>query len=103
MWSRHDELHHHKRRYTRRRVERLISATGLAPVRASYFNTLLFPLAAAVRLVKRALNIEGEDDRMPSRGLNALLRRVFSLEAHWLARAGLPFGLSIVAIAYRPA
>ncbi len=103
MWSRHDELHHHKRRYTRRRVERLMSATGLSPVRASYFNTLLFPLAAAVRLVKRALHIDGEDDRMPSRSLNALLRGVFSLEAHWLPRASLPFGLSIVAIAYRPA
>jgi SAM-dependent methyltransferase len=103
MWSRHDELHHHKRRYTRRQVERLVSATGLSPVRASYFNTVLFPVAAAVRLVKRVMRRDSEDDRMPPKSLNALLRGVFSLEAHWLPRASLPFGLSIVAIARRPA
>ncbi|HEY2661485.1 MAG TPA: methyltransferase domain-containing protein [Caulobacteraceae bacterium] len=103
MWSRHDELHHHKRRYTKGQIQALIGATGLSLVRASYFNTLLFPVAAAVRVLKRVMGSESEDDRMPSPAVNGLLRGLFSLEGHWLAWARLPFGLSIVAIARREA
>jgi SAM-dependent methyltransferase len=98
MWSHHDELHHHKRRYTRDRILEEMRAAGLLPVKASYFNALLFPLAAVVRLAKRALHDDRADDRMPSPMVNSLLRKLFSLEAGWLSRRSLPFGLSIVVI-----
>ncbi len=54
MWSRHDEAHHHKRRYRLGDYRRLFEAAGLRCVTASYFNTLLFPPIAAVRAVKMA-------------------------------------------------
>jgi SAM-dependent methyltransferase len=101
MWSAHDVAHHHHRRYSRAQLKALIAQSGLTLLKASYFNTLLFPLAAVVRLVKRCLRLTGEDDRLPPAPLNRLMRSLFSAEAHWLARGSLPFGLSIVAIAQR--
>lgn len=101
MWSAHDLAHHHKRRYTRARLVELLARSGLTCVKASYFNTLLFPLAALVRLTKRLFRLTGDEDVTPPKMVNQLLRRLFSAEAGWLRRAGLPFGLSIVAIARR--
>lgn len=98
MWSRHDEQHHHKRRYRRAQITGLFEAAGLTLVKASYFNTVLFAPAAAVRLVKRALRIESVDDNLPSPATNTLLHRLFAKEADWLSRGDLPFGLSILVI-----
>ncbi len=103
MWSAHDEAHHHKRRYGRAQMERLFRDAGLEIVRASYFNSLLLPLAAGVRLAKRLVGIKSEDDAMPPASVNRLLERIFSSEAGWLRRRSLPFGLSIVVIGRRPA
>ena len=98
MWSHHDELHHHKRRYTLGKMKRLFADAGLKVERASYFNALLFPVAAAVRVTKTLLGLKGEDDAMPSLPVNGILGRLFASEAAWLRRGSLPFGLSIVII-----
>ena len=102
MWSHHDELHHHKRRYLKQKIEALVRGAGLEVVRSTYFNTLLFPAAAAVRLAKRAVGNTSEDDKMPPRSVNALLSGVFGAEAGWLKRHSLPFGLSIIIIGRKP-
>jgi len=101
MWSAHDLAHHHKRRYTRARLAALLDGSGLTWVKLSYFNTLLFPLAALVRLGRRCLGLGGQDDAMPPAGLNGAMTALFASEAGWLRQAGLPFGLSIVGIARR--
>jgi SAM-dependent methyltransferase len=104
MWSRHDEAHHHKRRYRMAPFRRLFEAAGLSIVKASYFNTLLFAPIAAVRALKMATgSTTADDDAMPSAPLNGLLTGVFGAEVHWLRRASLPFGVSLVVIARRDA
>ena len=105
MWSHHDEMHHHKRRYSRPGLMKVIEAGGLTPVKISYFNAVLFPLAAAVRLAKKLARIDSDDDQMPPAFLNNLLRRLFSLESTATADPPRPCrsALSIVAIARRPA
>lgn len=103
MWSRHDELHHHKRRYGMRAYRALFEGAGLRIVKASYFNALLFPTIAAVRAVKMLTRSKSaDDDSMPPEPLNGLLGGLFAAERHWLARGALPFGVSIVLIARRP-
>jgi SAM-dependent methyltransferase len=103
MWSRHDELHHHKRRYRMRAYRRLFEAAGLQVVKASHFNALLFPPIAAVRALKMLTGSKAaDDDSMPPEPLNAFLSGLFAAERHWLAHAPLPFGVSIVLIARRP-
>jgi SAM-dependent methyltransferase len=104
MWSRHDELHHHKRRYRMGAYRRLFQAAGLGIVKASYFNALLFPPIAAVRAMKMLTRSKSaDDDSMPPGPINDLLAGLFAMERRWLRHAALPFGVSIVLIARRPA
>lgn len=99
MWSHHDVLHHHKRRYLLPAYRALFEQAGLTVETATYFNSLLFPLAAAQRTAKRLLGDQSADDAMPPAWLNKALSGVFSLEAPLASGPGLPFGLSIAVIA----
>ncbi len=104
MWSAHDTAHHHKRRYVRGQIRRLIEDAGLRVRRVTHFNTLLFPPIAAVRLAGTALKRQGGDDEaLPPPAANRLLAAVFAAERGLLAATDLPFGVSILATAEKPA
>lgn len=47
MWSAHDVVNHHKRRYSKAALKAALDKAGLSPTHFGYFNSLLFPLAAA--------------------------------------------------------
>lgn len=49
MWSAHDVVNHHHRRYSKGTLVSAIEKAGLKPRKLGYFNSLLFPLAAAAR------------------------------------------------------
>lgn len=98
MWSAHDAAHHHHRRYSRSGLRRVIEDAGLKVETLSYFNSLLFPVAAAARIVGKVRNKSASDDAMPSAPVNALLGRVFGFERHLVGRVPLPAGVSLVAI-----
>lgn len=102
LWSHHDVVHHHKRRYRKKELTRLARQTGLSLVTATYFNTLLFPVIAAVRFVKNLLRRESADDAiLPLRLVNVILAAVFASERHLVGRVSLPLGVSILMVARR--
>jgi SAM-dependent methyltransferase len=102
LWSKHDETHHHYRRYTRSSLNDALVQAGLKPVRISYFNTLLFPMIAGIRLLRQALNIkETADDKMPSPAVNSMLKSIFGFESNWVGRVSMPVGVSLLAVAQR--
>ncbi|THD74520.1 MAG: class I SAM-dependent methyltransferase [Phenylobacterium sp.] len=103
MWSDHDAAHHHKRRYALAAYRRLFDNAGLKVLRASHFNSVLFPPIAAIRLAKNAAGLTGGDEAMPPKALNGVLKALFGLERGLLRVADLPFGVSILLIAQRPA
>ena len=98
MWSAHDAAHHHHRRYSKQGLARVITKAGLRPHRISYFNTLLFPLAAAARIVGKLTGKKESDDQMPPKPVNSVLGAIFGLERHLVGRVPLPAGVSLVAI-----
>lgn len=99
LWSPHDTAHHHYRRYTAEGLRRLAAAADLKIIRAGYFNTLLFPLIATVRIVGKLLGSSTDSDAaMPSLRLNAYLKNIFSLERHLVRYRLFPFGTSAAAI-----
>ncbi|MDQ4048610.1 MAG: class I SAM-dependent methyltransferase [Actinomycetota bacterium] len=103
LWGPQDEISHHKRRYRAGELRERVEGVGLRLARLSYFNTLLFPAIAAVRLLRprRAPDRELRSDFAltgPGR-LNEILARVFASEAALVERWRLPFGVSIVALA----
>jgi SAM-dependent methyltransferase len=102
LWSNHDVLHHHKRRYTRASLSAVIEAAGLKVERIGYFNGLLLPLAAAQRWASRLTKHEEPLDAVPAPWLNGALQAVFASERHLLGRVSLPLGLSLYAIARKP-
>jgi len=98
MWSAHDVAHHHQRRYTTAQLRRVSEAAGLEPRFWTHFNSLLFPLIAAVRLAGKLLGREGGDDAMPSAPVNAMLKAIFGTERHWVATFSIPIGVSIAMV-----
>jgi SAM-dependent methyltransferase len=98
MWSAHDVVNHHHRRYTKKMLRRAVADAGLQLRFLSYFNSLLFPLAAASRLAGRLTGKKDSDDKLPPRPLNALFETLFKLERHAIGRFAFPPGVSLVAI-----
>jgi len=106
FWSDHDVINHHKRRYRRNQIRRLL-AKSLEIDLLSYYNTHLFPLAVLVRMLKRVemlisssavRKVKAENTYLP-RSINGLFRRIFGSEIFWLKRGSLPIGLSIICVA----
>jgi SAM-dependent methyltransferase len=100
LWSDHDVAHHHYRRYTRATLRRRLEDAGFAVERLTYFNTLLFPGVAAVRLVQRVRpgRRGGSDAGLPSPTVNRILFRLFSTERRILRLTSLPVGISLLAV-----
>ena len=108
LWGNQDVVSHHQRRYTLAELETHVRNAGFVPRRLSYFNALLFPAVAAVRVARRLRGQpRGEvksDFGMTKPGLvNDTLARVFAAEGRWLARWRLPVGVSVVCLAERRA
>ncbi|MCU0729411.1 MAG: class I SAM-dependent methyltransferase [Sphingopyxis sp.] len=101
LWSSHDELHHHKRRYTKASLQRALVDAGWDIEQSGYFNSLLFPVALLQRLWAKLRGKAEPVDALPAPALNAALRMVFAAERHLIARLPLPIGLSLFAIARR--
>jgi SAM-dependent methyltransferase len=104
LWSPHDEINAHYRRYVASDLSRLLQDSGLTVDRLTYFNTLLLPIAyvtRAVARITRSRKMTGID--MPPRWVNTALTMLFSVEVHALRHVDLPIGMSILAIAHKPA
>lgn len=100
LWTRHDELHHHKRRYTVGQLKKIIEKNGWKVKYISYFNSFLFPIAFLARLKDKFFPPSTIDGlAVPNRFINRLFEKIFSLEACLLGRLTLPFGLSIIVVA----
>ena len=99
LWSAHDVVNHHHRRYSKATLTRAIEDAGLKPARLTYFNSLLFPLAAAARIAGRLTGRDDSDDSPPAKPLNTLFETIFRLERHAVGRLPMPPGVSIVTLA----
>ncbi len=102
LWSGHDEVNHHHRRYTRRSLQRVGEQAGWNQVRTTYFNSLLLPAAILLRVLDRFSRKTTEsslDLWIPPAPLNWLLERPLALEAAMIAHGGrIPAGLSLLAV-----
>jgi SAM-dependent methyltransferase len=97
--GRHDEAVHIGHRYTRGEVGARLGSAGFSVELLSYANAFLFPVAVAKRLSERVIPPQPQSDLTLGTGVfNGLLRRVLAAEAPLVARAGLPFGLTVVAL-----
>jgi hypothetical protein len=97
MFGPHDEFLHHKRRYSSSGLRKLIVSADLTVRRLTYFNTILFPIAAIVRLKSRLMPTKVRvSETTPPKLLNWILEGTFSSERHFIPRMVFPFGLSLL-------
>jgi SAM-dependent methyltransferase len=99
MWSAHDVVNHHHRRYSLKGFRALIEASPLRLERIGYFNSLLFPVAVAERMASKIRGKDDSDLALPAAPLNSALERTFAAERHLIGRVPLPPGLSLFAVA----
>jgi SAM-dependent methyltransferase len=96
LWSTHDEIHHHFRRYNRKNLTEVASNAGFVVEEITNFNSLLLPLAIAGRLFARLTRSNASlGSGMPTAFINKILRSIFIWETRAFKAKGLPMGLSI--------
>lgn len=107
LWSGHDEALGHRRRYLRRELVATLERAGLEVVLCSYVMASILPAAVVVRLYERWGRrgpARRESGYIPVPApLNALLAWITSAGSLLLPWIRLPFGLSLAAVARRPA
>ena len=99
MWSAHDVVNHHQRRYSKAALKRLIAGSPLKLEKIGYLNSLLFPLAVGARFAGKLAGKDSSDDALPPKPLNWAFEKIFGLERHLVGRLPLPPGLSLFAVA----
>ena len=102
LWSHHDVVNRHYRRYRAGSLREAALGAGWRPVRDTHFNSALLAPAAAVRLTRRR-HTRSELELTPA-SLDGLLEVPLRVEAGLLSRGvRLPAGLSLLAVFENPA
>lgn len=104
MWSQHDVLNHHYRRYTARQLRDVVSASGFEMQKLSFYNTWLFLPALLQKAVSGQRPVQDAAETIPTVApwLNALFKGIFASEQYLLPHVNFPFGVSLLAIAQKP-
>lgn len=99
LWSEHDVIHMHYRRYTKKQIVSMFREAGFEVTFSSYYNFFLFPLAALKRIADKILKTKKKDTEPVEEvapWLNSIFTKIFSAEAAFLPQIRFPFGVSIV-------
>jgi SAM-dependent methyltransferase len=107
LWSEHDVINHHERRYTAKTLTGPAAQAGWQTLRTTYFNGCLLPLAIVHRRLTRRSHLVGEPvsdlQRTPER-LNSVLEWPLHFEARLIGMGWrIPAGLSLAAVFNKPA
>jgi SAM-dependent methyltransferase len=102
LWSRHDVVNHHHRRYSRATLVGAAERAGWRCERITHFNSLLLPLAIGMRALE-FFNPGGEGSSLdlwvPPAPLNWGLQQPMNMEARLIGRGvRIPAGLSLLAL-----
>lgn len=96
LYSEYDKQAQHYRRYRKKQLHQLLTQNHFTVIKLSYFNTLLFPLFAGVRLIEKIFNTTKIST---TSGDGKLFYHIFRLEKYLLPKINLPFGVSLIGIA----
>jgi SAM-dependent methyltransferase len=100
LWSRHDVINGHRRRYTSRTLRSAAREAAWRPERETGFNVAYLVPAAVVRITRRnATKAAGSELHLTPRRLNPALELPLRAEAALIRRGrNLPPGLSLLAV-----
>jgi SAM-dependent methyltransferase len=101
LWSAHDVALWHQRRYRRAELVGLLVRAGFRIRWLSYWNSVLFPVVAARRVIasRRGDKTAASDTVLPSPWVNRALTGILHAESKALNWMRFPFGVSLVGVA----
>ncbi len=108
LWSRHDEVNRHYRRYTKQEAAALLKQAGFCIERTAYWNFCLFFPVLLVRTMRGMFSRqqgenEGGDLAASGKIMNRILESVLKIENSMLATGlNFPLGLSLFTVARKP-
>ncbi len=102
LWSDHDVQHHHKRRYHRGHLRRMLTRLCFEVHRISYINFFLLPIMGAVRCVWKSKTWSAAHLEPGTRPWAKVFETIFAFERYCLRIGALPIGGSLVAVVRRP-
>lgn len=108
LWSDHDVVLHHHRRYSRGQLKTRLESAGFTTVRLSYYTGLLLPALVLQRAAGRLKSaVTGRrkmeyDVKPPPGPVNRLFGAVMTVERRMLRWFDCAAGSSLVAVARRP-
>jgi ubiquinone/menaquinone biosynthesis C-methylase UbiE len=106
LTAQHDRVAETRQRYSGAEVHQVMQQAGFVVEKCTHANMLLFPVAAAKRLAEhiwpRQDQWKSDLEPVPA-PLNVLLTRILLAEAPLVRRMDLPYGLSLMALARKPA
>jgi len=103
LWSYRDEDAGHRRRYTRRGLERTVAEAGFDMAHLRYYQSLLFPFVVGSRLLGRRGPAARDLEERPPRSLNRVRHAITVAELALGRVVRLPWGSSLVVVARRRA
>ena len=101
LWTGHDDLNQHLRRYTKGSFKRLARSAGLQIGTLCYFFHWTFPGKLGVRLVEAIRSSQPRPPTVPKPVINNSLYALSRFEAATVGRLRLPFGSSLLAVGKR--
>jgi SAM-dependent methyltransferase len=112
LWSEHDVVNHHFRRYSRQGLVEALERVGMRTKRSSFWNAAMYLPTAALRLGRRLVSGPTSPEIKPGATgdlhhfagpVNSLLLQWVKLENRVLRHFNLPLGVSVFALAQKPA
>jgi SAM-dependent methyltransferase len=103
LWTAHDVLNHHHRRYTRASLTEEAGLAGITLTECRYFFNWMYVLKRAVHWKEMLFSATPSLPTIPPPPANHLLFALARLEQPFSSRLPLPFGSSLLAVGTRSA
>jgi ubiquinone/menaquinone biosynthesis C-methylase UbiE len=95
LWSNHDVLNHHFRRYSKQSLIELVKSEGFEVLECRYWNSLLFPLFLFIRKFPKKSKITSSEFDLPPKFLAKFLENLLIMETKY-TYIGKLLGVSLV-------
>lgn len=101
LWSKWDDVLHHKRRYTKKSLKKALENNNFQTLQISYMNSFLVVPVLLVRIIKSIIFRKNypSDFLLSPPFVNQILFLLSKLESIFIERGLVPIGLSLIAVA----
>ena len=96
LWSYHDNILEHKRRYTKKQLIDLTTSIGLTPIHVNYIFSFIYPAMMIIRKILKIKKNKMDNFKIPNYFINTFLTYLGKLE--YFAGGSKYFGTSIIGI-----